>query len=105
MVHQNAPDHLGRDAIKVRAAFPVNVALVYQAHERFVHQRRTLQRMVGALPPEIGRRQSAEFPIDKRHESFDRLLVAIAPVNEKLGDITLGLGAHRPHFISALTDS
>jgi hypothetical protein len=87
VIHQNAPDHLRGDAEEVRAVLPLDTALVDQAQIGFMHQGGRLQGVVGPLAPQIPRGKAAEFIVDNGRELLERLLLALAPIRQQLGDV------------------
>ncbi len=71
------------------AVLPLHVALVHQPEVSFVNQCRALQSMIGALPAQVPARQTPQFAINERRQVLERLLIALAPVDEQPRDILL----------------
>ena len=84
--HQNPPHRLRSNAEEMRAVAPRHL-LINQLHIRFIHQRRSLQRMIVAFAAQIVMRQLVQFVIHQRHQFIARDLIAIAPGNQQLRDI------------------
>ena len=100
VIHEDTANHLRRDAIEVGTVAPVDVPLIDQAQERFMDQRRALQRVIGALPAQMRARQTAQFAIDKGHQFVERALVAVAPVDQQRGQLRGGFRFRHPRLLS-----
>ena len=64
MVDQNPAHRLGADGEEMGATLPIHSALVDETHERFMDERRGLQRMVLPLATKILLRKFSQFVID-----------------------------------------
>ena len=90
MLHQNAPHHLGRDREKVSAILPLHALIIHQPRVGFIHQRRGLQAMTGALRAHIAARQAAKLLIHDGSQFFERAPVSFTPGAEQRADVVHG---------------
>jgi hypothetical protein len=68
--------------------------LIHEPQEGFMHERRRLQGVVGALPAEVVTRQATEFVVNQRHHPFERRVVAVVPVCKELSYFARTLISH-----------
>jgi hypothetical protein len=94
MVNQNAPHHLRGNAKEVRPVLPLDLTLINQPDERFIHQCRGLQRVSGTLFPHVPMGHAPKFVIHKRHQLVAGGLIPVAPLFEQLGYL-MWRGCHR----------
>ena len=87
MVHQDPPHRHARDRHEVLPGLPRLVPLLHQAHVRLVHERRGLQRVIGALAAEETRRQGPQLLVDQREQVGHGLVVAAAGLRQKPRDL------------------
>ena len=80
--NQNAPHQLGRYREKVGAVLTLHAFMIHQAHVGFIHQRRRLEAVAGALVLHVTARQTAELVINDGRQFFQSALFAAAPGTE-----------------------
>ena len=100
MIHQNAANHLRRDAIEMRTAAPMHIALIHQPEKRLMHQRSALERMLCPLPPQMRTRQTPQFAVYQGHQFFQCALVSVAPVDQKRRNLGAGFVITHPRSLS-----
>ena len=79
MIDQDAPHEMRRHANEMRAILPAHLSGVDQPHERFVDERRRLQRVAAALASHVAAGQPAQLRFDERQQPLQGRLVAIGP--------------------------
>ena len=87
VVHQYAPHHLRRQREELLPVRERRIVGLDQAQPRLVNERRRLQRVTGAFPPEVGVGDLAKLPVDDRHQRVERAGLAAGPPLEKLRDV------------------
>jgi hypothetical protein len=95
VVNENPPHGLGRDPEEVRAVLPFHRPLIDELEEGLVDEGGGLQGVVRALLSEVAGREFPQLPVDLRHQPIERLLLPIAPLLQKPGD----LGRGTVHFV------
>src|SRR5438105_15338229 len=93
MIDQDAPHEMRRHANEMRAILPAHLSGVDQPHERFVDERRRLQRVAAALAGHVAPRETTQFGVDERHQPLEGGLVAVAPRAQE--QVTSGDGVAR----------
>ena len=68
MVDEDSAHRLRGSRKEMRPAPPVDARSVRQAFVRLVNQGRGLQRVTGALTPQIAARESPQLIVDERHQ-------------------------------------
>ena len=84
VVDEDAAHQVGGDGEEVGAALPRHVLRVHQPEVRLVDERRGLERVTGALAPEVARRLEAQLLVDERDEPVERLPVTAPPLLKEL---------------------
>lgn len=79
MIHEDAAHHFGGDGQKVRAALPVNAAMVDEPQIGLVNKRRRLERVVAPLPAQIACRARSQISMDQTEGIVARLNVSECP--------------------------
>ncbi len=74
----------------MRPVAPVDGALIHQAHESLMNQRRALNRVIRALPAQVPRGQSAQLVVQQRGELPEGRFAPPAPLKEQPRDWTIG---------------
>jgi hypothetical protein len=84
VVYQNVPHHLRRNSEKMSTALPLRRFLSGQTEIGFIHNSRALERVVRAFATQMAARQTAQFIVNKRNQSFSRALIATPPLLKEL---------------------
>src|SRR6478736_3873197 len=71
----------------MRAILPVDLSLMDEPDEHFVHKSCRLQGVVSALAAKLARRNAPEFRIDERQELVERSPVAATPIAQQCRDV------------------
>jgi len=79
IVNQDAPHHLGRNAKEVGPALPLNIPLIDQPQEGFIHESGRLQGMTRAFSFNVPMCKSVKFRIDEGHQLIACGLIAMTP--------------------------
>jgi hypothetical protein len=95
VIHQDLAHELGRNCEKMRAALPLREILPNQSQISLMHERCTLQSVLGPLIPQMSVSQTAQFFIDQGQERVQGLAVAIPPALQKLRDLIRRPMRHR----------
>jgi hypothetical protein len=95
VIHEDAPHHLRRDAEELRAVLPLCAVLIDQPQVGFVNECGRLQRVIGALTPQVGLGPTMEVLVDQRDELIASRGISGAPRVQECRHV--GLGVHRPH--------
>jgi hypothetical protein len=90
MIHQHSPHQLRGDAEKLCTIAPRSPSLIHEAQIELVHQRRWSQRVLLPLTPHLPCSDPPALFIDERHQSHERRIVSVRPLNEKLCDVSAG---------------
>jgi hypothetical protein len=67
MIDQHLTHHARHERQKVRPVLDIQFRLVEQLEERFVDERRGLERMSGPLPAHERARNPPQLAVDERH--------------------------------------
>ena len=94
VIHQNQPHQLRRHCEEMRAILPAHRALPDQAQINLVDQRAGLQRVSGALPPQVAVRQAMQFLVNQRHQPVERRAIPAAPGGKQLRNFLCWLRGH-----------
>jgi len=86
VIDQHAPHQPRGDADEMRPVPPLDAVCVNQPHERLVDQRCRLQRVVAPLASHVASGEPPQLCLDQRQQRLQRLLVAVAPGLQQLGD-------------------
>jgi len=78
-INQDAPHQLRRHGEEVRAVLPPNPARIDQSQICFVDERRRLERVAGTFSGHVAMRQPMQLAVNQRHQSIQRLLIALIP--------------------------
>jgi hypothetical protein len=87
VIDQNSAHGLGREAEELRAALPVDAALIHQLDVGLVYERRAFEGVVRPLVAQVPGRDAVQFLIDERHQSLECLPIAFTPTPEQIGDV------------------
>src|SRR5438876_6947662 len=90
IVQQDTAHDLRRNAEKMRAILPMNLLLIDKPQVGFVYQSRRLQRVIAILAPHIAVRQAMQLPFDKRQQFIQGRLIAVPPINQQTGNVSVG---------------
>ena len=71
----------------MRPALPAHLSLVNQSEVNLIRERGGLQRVAATLLPHVAVGQMAQLRVDQRDQLFERRLIALAPVDQQLGDV------------------
>jgi hypothetical protein len=96
MVDQDPPHQPRRSADEVSAVLPAYAVLLKEPQAELVDQLCGLEGMIAPLAGHEVPSEAAELAFHKRKESIERGLVAVAPGQQKSGD--LALRVHRSQF-------
>jgi hypothetical protein len=86
VVDEDAAHHLRGHADELRAVLPARAPLVNHQQVRLVDEGGRLERVVGALAPEVVAGQPPQLVVDERHQLVEGRAVAAAPLFEQLRD-------------------
>jgi hypothetical protein len=84
MVYENIPHQLRSDTEEVSAILPLYIPAIYQVQVCLIDQSSRLEGVIGALVAQAAVCQPAQLGIDQREQLFQRLLIPVAPIYEKL---------------------
>ena len=87
MIDEDATHQTCGDAEKMRAILPAHVLRTDQPHERFIDERRRLQRVVAPFARHVDARQAPQLRFDERDQRLEGVVVAVAPRPEQSGDL------------------
>jgi hypothetical protein len=79
VVDEDSPHEPGGEGEEMDAVLPGHSALVDETEERFVNERRRLQRVVAALVTQVQGSATAKLLVQHRHQLVAGFLIAIAP--------------------------
>src|ERR1051326_3812715 len=68
----------------MRAILPLHMLIVHQPHVGFVDESGCLQAVAGTFTSHVAVRQTVKFRIHDRDQSFERVLVSLAPSQKEL---------------------
>ncbi len=86
-VDKDAAHQPGGHRQKVRAVLPVDALHVDETQIGFVHQRRRLQAVTGALAGHATLRDAVQLAVDERNQLLERGVITAVPVHEQAGDV------------------
>ena len=92
MVDQDPSHNASRDAQELRPIPPVHPPLVHQPEVGLVYQGGRLQGVAGGFAAQAVGGEAVQLLVDDREHLIESPLVAVAPVQQPLGDSTLGGG-------------
>jgi hypothetical protein len=87
VIDEDAAHDVRGDAKKVRPILPVNLPLVDEPDEHFVHEGRRLQCVVGPLASKLTGGHASELCIHEGQQLVERGPVTAAPLAEQLRDV------------------
>jgi hypothetical protein len=86
-IDEHPPHEPRRHGQEVRPVLPVHLPDVHQPQIGLVHERRGLQALRGSLVAQTPARNLAQLVVHERHQPRQRVIVALAPGEEKRGDV------------------
>jgi len=89
VIHENPSHHLRSHAEEMGTVLPVDIALFDEQQIRLVNKCGRLQRMPVALTTKLTRRDCAQFAIDKRQQTIQRVWIASTPMIEQSRDVVI----------------
>jgi hypothetical protein len=98
MIDEHLPHDARGDAEEVRAIAPVGAVLLDmpgEAHVGLVHERGWLQGVVGALAPNVVRREIAQLFVDDGNQLFETRPIALTDGGEQTRDVARSVGHRR----------
>src|SRR5215470_1388794 len=84
VVHQYAPHQLRGNSEKMGAILPFCISLIDELEIGLVDERGGFECVLGALAPQVVARQPSQLAVDQRHQFFERRLIAVTPLDQKL---------------------
>ena len=93
VVHENLTHQVRGHSEEVGAAVYLRI-LANETQVGFIDQGSALQGVSGTLAIQVIVREAAKFIVDQRDQSVESLAISLAPVGEKLCDLT---GDNLPH--------
>ena len=88
MIHQDAAHGFGGDREKVRPVLPVHAGLIDQPDVCVVYKRRGFNGWVLFESKELRSREPAQFVVNERYQILQSFRIALAPVDQELGDVS-----------------
>ena len=88
VVYQDMPHDLSRNREEMRSVLPLGAITLTKSQICFIDESRRLECVVHPFPPHVTTRQFPQLVMYKRHQGIERLLIAIAPVYQKLRNRT-----------------
>jgi hypothetical protein len=92
---EDAPHQPRSDGRAMRAVLPVNSFELHKAEKRFVDERRGRHAAVAAVTGKARPGNTVQLAFDERHQSMQRLLVALPPGAEQRRDV-VAVPGHMP---------
>ena len=90
VINQNAPHHLRGDAEEVSAVLPRRGALIDEPQIGFVDETGSLQGVIRAFSLQVLAGELAQFFVNERHQAGGCFGIALAPIDQHLGDLLSG---------------
>jgi len=87
VVHEDAAHHASTHREEMSAVLPRHILRVNQAKIRLIDERGRLKAVTGSLVHHVAPRDLMQLTMDKRNQSPERILVAMTPLQEQLGDV------------------
>src|SRR5262249_10009626 len=81
------------DGKEVHPIVPMHRTVTHQAKVGLVHQRCTLQGVIGTLPSQAVSCHATEFIVDQREELLAGSVFSLTPTGEQFGDLIGGIRA------------
>ncbi len=95
VIHEDPAHQIRGEPEEVRAALPVHRLLIHEPHERFVHERRALDRVIRPFAAQMALGEGAQLLINEPGQLAQRSLIATAPAGEQLRDRLIRTLRHR----------
>jgi hypothetical protein len=86
VVDQDPPHDAGGDAEELGAVAPVDAALIHEAQIGLVDEGGRLESVARGFPTQAAGRESVQLLVDHGQHLIEGRLVALAPVQQPLGD-------------------